>query len=35
MDKPNCQGFAVIELNKMMFFETYYDEFQPYSGKNK
>ena len=30
MDKPNYLGFAVIELSKILLYETYYDKLQPY-----
>ena len=33
MDKPNYLGFAILELSKLLFFETYHDKVQPYSGE--
>ena len=30
MDKPIYLGFAVLELSKLLMYETYYDAFQPY-----
>ena len=33
MDKPICLGFAVLELNKLHMYETYYDKLQPYFGQ--
>ena len=29
MDKPICLGFAVLELSKLLMYETYYDKLQP------
>ena len=29
MDKPICIGFAVLELNKLLMYETSYDNLQP------
>ena len=34
MDKPICLGFSVLELSKLLMYETYYDKLQPYFGKN-
>ena len=33
MDKPICLGFAVLELSKLLMYETYYDKIQPYFGE--
>ena len=33
MDKPIYLGFSVLELSKLLMYETYYDKFQPYFGK--
>ena len=33
MDKPIYLGFAILELGKLLMYETYYDEFQPYFGE--
>ena len=33
MDKPIYLGFAVLELSKLLMYETYYDKLQPYSGQ--
>ena len=33
MDKPIHPGFAVLELSKLLLYETYYDTFQPYFGE--
>ena len=38
MDKPFYLGFAVLELSKLLMYETYYDKLQPYDlfcNKNK
>ena len=32
MDKPIYLGFAVLELSKILMYETYYDKLQPYFG---
>ena len=29
MDKPIYLGFAVLELSKLLIYETYYDKLQP------
>ena len=33
MDKPIYLGFAVLELSKLLLYETYYDILQPYFGQ--
>ena len=33
MDKPIYLGFAVLELSKLLMYETFYDVFQPYFGQ--
>ena len=33
MDKPINLGFSVLELSKLLMYETYYDIFQPYFGE--
>ena len=33
MDKPIYLGFSVLELSKLLMFETYYDKLQPYFGQ--
>ena len=33
MDKPVYLGFAVLELSKLLRYETYYDKLQPYFGE--
>ena len=33
MDKPIYLGFAVLELSKILTYETYYDKLQPYFGR--
>ena len=33
MDKPFYLGFAVLELSKLLMYETYYDKLQPYLGQ--
>ena len=33
MDKPIYLGFAVLELSKLLMYETYYDKLQPYFGQ--
>ena len=30
MDKPIYLGFSVLELSKVLMYETYYDKLQPY-----
>ena len=30
MDKPIYLGFSVLELRKLLMYETYYDKLQPY-----
>ena len=30
MDKPIYLGFSVLELSKLLMYETYYDTLQPY-----
>ena len=30
MDKPTYLGFSVLELSKLVMYETYYDKLQPY-----
>ena len=33
MDKPIYLGFSVLELSKILMYETCYDELQPYFGQ--
>ena len=33
MDKPIYLGFFVLELSKLLMYETYYDKLQPYLGQ--
>ena len=33
MDKPIYLGFSVLELRKLLMYETYYDKLQPYFGQ--
>ena len=33
MDKPIYIGYAVLELSKLLLYETYYDKLQPYFGQ--
>ena len=33
MEKPVYLGFIVLELSKLLTYETYYDKLQPYSGQ--
>ena len=35
MDKPIYLGFSVLELSKLLMYETYYDELQPYFKHDK
>ena len=35
MDKPIYLGFTVLELSKLLMYETYYDKLQPYFGQEK
>ena len=32
-DKPTNLGFALLELSKILMYETYYDKLQPYFGQ--
>ena len=32
-DKPIYLGFSVLELSKLLMYETYYDKLQPYFGQ--
>ena len=34
MDKPIYLGFSVLELSKLLMYETYYDKFQPSFGED-
>ena len=33
MDEPIYLGFTVLELSKLLMYETYYDKLQPYFGQ--
>ena len=33
MDKPIYLGFAILELSKLLMYETYYDTLQPNFGE--
>ena len=33
MDKPIYLGFSILELSKLLMYETYYDILQPYFGQ--
>ena len=33
MDKPIYLGFSVLQLSKLLMYETYYDKLQPYFGR--
>ena len=33
MDKPINPGFSVLELSKILMYETYYDKLRPYFGQ--
>ena len=33
MDKPIYLGYSVLELSKLLMYETYYDILQPYFGQ--
>ena len=33
MDEPIYLGFTVLELSKLLMYETYYDILQPYFGQ--
>ena len=33
MDKPIYLGIFVLELSKLLMYETYYDKLQPYFGQ--
>ena len=32
--KPNCVGFSVLKLSKLLVYEWYYDKMQPYFGED-
>ena len=34
MDNPIYSGFAVLEVSKLLLYEIYYDELQPYFGED-
>ena len=33
MEKPIYLGYAVLELSKLIMYETYHDKLQPYFGQ--
>ena len=33
MDKPIYVGFAILELSKLLMYESCYDNLQPYFGQ--
>ena len=33
MHKPVYSGFCVLQLSKLLMYETYYDKIQPYFGQ--
>ena len=35
MDEPTYLGFAILELSKLLRYETYYDKLQPYFKQEK
>ena len=35
MDKPIYLGFSVLDLIKLLMYETFFDKFQPYFGQKK
>ena len=35
MEKARNVGFAILELNRLHVYETYYDKLQPYFGQEK
>ena len=35
MEKPISLGFAILELSKLLMYETCYDKLQPYLGQDK
>ena len=35
LDKPSFFGFAVLELSKLLMYETYYTKLQPFFGQEK
>ena len=35
MEKPIYLGFTVLELSKLLMYETYYDKLQPFFGQEK
>ena len=34
IDKPIYLGFAILDLSKLLMYETYYEEVQPYFGSD-
>ena len=32
MDKPSYMEFAVLEISRLLWYETYYEKLQPYLG---
>ena len=35
MDKPKFIGSAVLELSKLLMYDTYYDKLQPFFGRER
>ena len=35
MDRPNYIGFALLDWSKLLMYETYYDELQPFFDREK
>ena len=35
MDKSICLGFAILEMKKLLMYETYYAKLQPFFGEKK
>ena len=35
MDKPIYLRFAILELSKLLMYQTYYEKLQPYFGQEK
>ena len=33
MDRPVYIGFSVLDLSKLLMYETYYDKLQPHFGQ--
>ena len=34
MDRPIYLGFAILEISKLLMYETYFDKLQPHFGRD-